>query len=329
MLSNKEKILSFIEKQGQISVSDLDRVLDIERSMIHRHLKALLEEGKIIKMGKPPKVIYTLRETVSEDEKQERGDSISDTENRAIIEDNFLFITPKGERQEGIEGFIRWCHNREYDVSKKADEYKKVYKKYESFRKDGLIDGMEKFRQTFGEDISVYGVWYVDVYAWEVFGKTKLGQMLLYAKQSQNKELIREITKNIAPYIQHIIAKYTIEAIGYIPPTIKRSVQFMEELRKNFNASLPELKIEKIFGDIAVPQKSLSTLKDRMENAKSSVFIREERIFKRVLLIDDAVGSGATFQEVAKKLKKRGIATQVYCLAITGSAKGFDVISEV
>ncbi len=52
-------------------------------------------------------------------------------------------------------------------------------------------------------------------------------------------------------------------------------------------------------------------------------------MFKNVLLIDDAVGSGATFQEVAKKLKKRGIATQVYGLAITGSAKGFDVISEV
>lgn len=49
-----------------------------------------------------------------------------------------------------------------------------------------------------------------------------------------------------------------------------------------------------------------------------------------VLLIDDAVGSGATLNEVASQIKQRGIASgKVIGLAIAGSLKGFDVISEV
>ena len=188
---------------------------------------------------------------------------------------------------------------------------------------------MEKFRQTFGKDCAVDSVYYVDVYAWEVFGKTKLGQLLLYAKQSQNKDMIREIVSMIRPLIDRLLEKHAVSAIGYIPPTIKRSVQFIEELKKELNLSYPEIRLEKISGEVAVPQKSLSQLKDRIENAQSSIFVTEKKKYETILLIDDAVGSGATFQEVALKIKKRSLAKKVICFAVTGSAKGFDVISEV
>jgi predicted amidophosphoribosyltransferase len=48
-----------------------------------------------------------------------------------------------------------------------------------------------------------------------------------------------------------------------------------------------------------------------------------------VLLIDDAIGSGATINETARKLKERGLAKRIIGLAVTGSFKGFDVIQEV
>ena len=52
--------------------------------------------------------------------------------------------------------------------------------------------------------------------------------------------------------------------------------------------------------------------------------------YKNVLLIDDAVGSGATMNETAMQLRKRGLVdSQIVGLAITGSFKGFDVISEI
>jgi len=51
--------------------------------------------------------------------------------------------------------------------------------------------------------------------------------------------------------------------------------------------------------------------------------------FTSVLLIDDAVGSGATLNETAKKLKLSGMAKKVIGFAIVGSMKGFEVIREV
>ena len=49
-----------------------------------------------------------------------------------------------------------------------------------------------------------------------------------------------------------------------------------------------------------------------------------------MLLIDDAVGSGATLNETAKQIRNKKLASgKIIGLAITGSFKGFDVISEV
>jgi predicted amidophosphoribosyltransferase len=51
--------------------------------------------------------------------------------------------------------------------------------------------------------------------------------------------------------------------------------------------------------------------------------------FDKVLLIDDAIGSGATLNETAMKLKETGMAKEVIGFAIVGSMKGFEVIREV
>lgn len=49
-----------------------------------------------------------------------------------------------------------------------------------------------------------------------------------------------------------------------------------------------------------------------------------------MLLIDDAVGSGATMNEIAKQIKNINLVSgEIIGLSITGSFKGFDVISEV
>lgn len=52
--------------------------------------------------------------------------------------------------------------------------------------------------------------------------------------------------------------------------------------------------------------------------------------YNNILLIDDAIGSGATLNETAAQIKNKGICKgKIIGLAITGSFKGFDVISEV
>ncbi len=77
------------------------------------------------------------------------------------------------------------------------------------------------------------------------------------------------------------------------------------------------------------PQKTLTKLEDRIENAKSTIIVDDSRKFKTLLLIDDALGSGATLNEVARKIKSQKMADTIIGLTITGSYSGFEAISEV
>ncbi len=103
----------------------------------------------------------------------------------------------------------------------------------------------------------------------------------------------------------------------------------MHELEEGLKLNTGRIKIEKIKTEIIVPQKTLSKINDRIENAEKTIILTENRKYKNILLIDDAVGSGATLNETAKQIKEKKIAKKVIGIAITGSFKGFDVISEV
>ncbi|MCK5211976.1 HTH domain-containing protein [Candidatus Parcubacteria bacterium] len=322
-MKTREKILKIIRERQQITAGEIAEYLDISRQALYKHLPDLLLQGKIIKVGKPPKVFYALKRKEKDVIKYE-----IDSEIEKIINENYLIISPRGEKIEGFEGFIYWCEKQNLPVEKTAKEYIATLGKYSAFKKDDLIDGAKKMQGTF-KDLYLDDVYYLDFYSIERFGKTKLGQMLLYAKQSQNKKLMKELIENIKPTVDRMIKKFKIDAVGYVPPTVKREVQFMNELRKKLNLKVKEITITKIKTEIIVPQKTLNKIYDRIENAKRTFVVEEKGKYNNILLIDDAVGSGATLNEVAKKIKEKGLAKNVIGLAITGSFKGFDVISEV
>lgn len=102
----------------------------------------------------------------------------------------------------------------------------------------------------------------------------------------------------------------------------------MKQFEDLYNFSLPHIKLEKVSGEIVILQKALSKIKDRIENATISIRIADKRKFDSVLLIDDALGSGATINQTACKLKQHGQVRAVYGFAITGSYEGFEVLSE-
>jgi hypoxanthine-guanine phosphoribosyltransferase len=173
-------------------------------------------------------------------------------------------------------------------------------------------------------------IFYLDFYSIDRFGKTKLGQMLLYAKQSQNEELIYKLIEEIEPQIKFMIKKLNITSVGFIPPTVKRETQLMKVLEKVLNLNITKINIVKTKNQFAVPQKTLFKLEDRIENAKKSIIVDDNNKHKNILLIDDAVGSGSTLNETALRIKSKKLCTgKIYGLAIVGSFKGFDVISEV
>lgn len=54
------KIMGYIKTNGQARAADLVELLGIGNVAVHRQLKKLVENGQLVKDGKPPKVFYEL-----------------------------------------------------------------------------------------------------------------------------------------------------------------------------------------------------------------------------------------------------------------------------
>lgn len=324
----ENQIIDYLKLNQDVSVKELQEHIQVSRQMLHRVLSRMLEEGYLQKLGRAPKVFYRINEVKTS---QKSVDFSLSEDEINFLNEHFLLITEMGKRLEGIEAMQSWCERQKLPVEKTIREYILTEKKYlHYFLPKGLINGSEKLKNTKGFDaVSIDELFYCDFYAIERFGKTKLGNLLHFAKQGQNRQLMQEIISLTKNKVVALVKEKKIEAVGYIPPTIKRQLQFMQVLRKGFNLPLPHLNLVKVSGAIPVPQKALSKIEDRIANARASIVVKETRQFGNVLLIDDAVGSGATINETATKMKQKGTAKKVFGLAVTGSFKGFDIIQEV
>lgn len=325
-MKNAERIIKYLANR-QATVNEITEYLGISRQAVHRILNNLVESEKITKSGKPPRVYYSISRTRTKTLKI--TGLIVDSEIKKAIDDNFLYVTPVGQKLIGREGFVKWCADRNQDVTKMSKIYLKTIKEYNRYKKEGLIDGMAKMKSTF-KDVVLDKVFYIDFYSIEIFGKTKLGQTLLFVKQSQDVRLMNEMIDSIQPSVMQAVKKFKIDGIVYIPPTVKREQQLMKQLEKRLNLDIRKVKTVKIKTPIIVPQKTLGKLEDRVVNARETIVVDDTGQYNNILILDDAVGSGATLNETAKKIRQKGICKgKIIGLAITGSAKGFDVISEV
>ncbi len=329
-MNTSQKIIKYIQENGQVTGSELVDYLSITDRAVRKQLKYLLDNSRLVKTGKPPKVYYSIPPQTSTIKKSKDKFGFIDKITQKLIKDNFLYITPRGTMLEGLKGFAVWCQERNLDLIETASTYQETISKYQKYRKQGLIDGMYKMKSSF-DNIALDELFYIDFYALEIFGKTKLGQLLLFAKQSQNRELINQLADIVNPTILKLIKKFNIDGVGFIPPTVKRELQLIKQLQKRLNLDTREVVISKVKTPVAVPQKTLSKIDDRIINARETIVVEGKNKYNNILLIDDAVGSGSTLNETAKKIRQRGQCQgEIIGLAITGSFfKGFEVISEV
>lgn len=327
-MSIENQVIDYIRVHYEASPNDLAANISASRQMLHRVLNKLVENQILEKIGRPPKVYYRIKH---ESERVETNKDTISAEQINFLNTHFNLFTETGNELDGLVAFERWCNRQKLPLQKTINEYIATRKKYLSYFGDNhLIDGTEKLKNTKGLNKNcIDKMYYGDFYAIERFGKTKIGNLIHFAKQGQNKMLMEKIVAILKENIVRLIEHENIEAVGYIPPTIKRDVQLMSYLKKSFNFSLPDISIKKVSGVIPIPQKALAKLEDRVSNAKSSIVVDDKRTFKKILLIDDAVGSGATINETACKMKFKKTAEFVYGFAVVGSFKGFDVIQEV
>lgn len=325
-MKTRDKILKLLEKHSQMTVHELSLKLQVSRQYIHRLLNEIEEDGLLEIVGTPPKVYYMLKSQI---------DSAYITEitleDETFLGQHFLLVDPLGNMLEGLDAMRYWCEKQNLHIQKTVSEYIETRKKYLAFYTDNdLIDGTEKLSMTKGMDrIGVDKLYYLDFYAIERFGKTRLGTLMHYAKQGQNKTLMKQIVSEIRQRVYRLIDIQQIDAVLFVPPTIDRKVQIMKVLQKLLNIDKPVIKVEKIKGQIVVPQKALSKIFERVTNARITFYVPDQESYNRILIIDDAVGSGATINEIALKIRDKGIAKEIIGLAITGSYKGFEVISEL
>lgn len=323
-MKTSQKIINYIREHQQATGQELTDFIGITGRGVRKQLLTLLKQGFLSKKGHPPVVYYQIKETPDNVPTNSPPKRILE-----IINSNYLYITPRGEKLAGLAGFEFWCKKQGLSIEKTAKEYVVNFNKFLSYKQNGFIDGLSKLKKTY-DQVFLNDLCYLDFYSIDRFGKTKLGQLLLYAKQSQEIVLMNELISTLAPAIERLIKQKNITSVGFIPPTVKRQVQFMTVLRKRLQLNLRSIKIKKIKSDVAVPQKSLGKLVDRIENAKHSIVVSETSSHENILLVDDAVGSGATLNETAKQIREKGICRgKIIGLAIVGSYKGFDVISEV
>lgn len=317
--NTQNQILSFIKERGEATVKVIVEEFSFSREMIHRHLKALYEADKIKKIGSAPKVFYV--------PVQEKKEVVSIKAN--IVDENWLEILPNGEFLFGVEGFDLWCKKRGLDMKEKSVEYEKMYKQKENFKEFGLIDATSKLVSTFSSNY-LEKIWYVDFYSWEIFGKTMLGKLILYAKQNSDEALMRRIADKVSAPMKELIEREKFDMVGLIPHSVSRKKDFLNTTIRFLKITPDPKKIfTKLYVDHVVAQKTLKSKEERQMNAEETLFLNEEFIPEKILLIDDACGSGATLNIAAKKIRKNFPNTKVYGVTFVGSMNGFDVINQV
>lgn len=330
IMNTKEGIIKYIKEKDKVTANELVRIFPIERRMVHYHLSNLIKSGVLKKVGIPPKVYYSIKENV---EQKDISYNDIDPEILKIIDENFTLLEPDGSEIEGFAGFIKWCKDekRKYDIKSKSKEYVKLIKEYAQFKKDGFIDASQKITSSFPkENTFLDKLYYLYPYSFPVFGKTKMGQWLFHAKQTQNKKLMRKVLDIVVPQIEKFTKENDIDSLAFVPPTVPRNIQFMKEFQKKINLNIPEIKIAKIKTEIMIQQKGLKDIDDRIKNAEETMVVEvRDTNYNKTLIIDDFTGSGSTLNILARKIKKQNVSKEVIGLTITGSMNGFEVVREV
>jgi len=322
----KNKILELLKTNEHLTVQELTKLIGVSRQTIHSNLNLLLNEKLISKIGKSPKVVYRINKQIN----SLNLENLTPEEVNSL-ELKFSELTISGELLKGVPAFENWLirTGQQKQYKKLAEIYIESLKKY--YPDQDYLSLKNKIDLTF-EKVFIDDLFCFDFYSIPQFGKTYIGNLITAAKSGQDLKSIISLSELFNLHIEKIIKKLNIDAVCWTPHSIPRELLFLREIKKRSSLNLPEIGIRKIFKNtIPVAQKSLSKLSDRVENASETIFIENRPIgYKKILVIDDAVGSGSTINEIARKIKNQSISNnKIYGLAFAGSFKGYDVISIV
>ena len=320
------EIIKFLDEQPGSRPKNIAEKLNVSRQYVQRLLAENSERFTVTGSG-PNRFYRNAVHAPDEKTKKPMADDISAKDAR-IIDENFYGLTPLGEELVGRKGLIDWSLARNFNPTAKQKEYLSVLQKYYPPHFKSPMDVTRKVKSAL-DDVVVEKVWAVDYYNFEIFGKTKLGTQVLIAKQTGNAQIIQQLIQKLGVATEYIVEKFNIEAIAFVSPTLQRPSQLMAKLDSGIAKQVPRIKVHKVGAKILIPQKTLKSLEDRILNAAQTFVVESQAQYNNVLIIDDALDSGATINEIAKQIKQKKIGRNCYGLVLVSSPSGYEVINEV
>jgi len=331
--SSLQPIIQVLQTGETLSPTEISFLLKKSKTIVHKYLKVLLKLNEIEKIGKGTHAKYRLKNLENIDPPKQIEDNlpyyIIDT-----IDKEFLKFAANGEKLVGYKGFVKWCQTRSLNMENKAKQFYKIHEHIQTIQDDcGMLEVTDSFKKNINPT-HIDKLYYADQYKWMEFGRGKLAEITFYAKQSQNIIMLEESMNLFWNKLTCLIKKTKPNAIALTPHSIKRTYQIIQILWHRLKKlDIPFISLIKYFPHkIPIPQKSLKTRKQRIQNAKETILINSHSIvskYPKILLIDDFVGSGATLNETAYKLKNNGAKT-IIGFAFVGNANlSYDVINEI
>ena len=314
----KQKIIDVLYDKC-LSPFDLQHHLGISASTVHDHLRFLFREGFIEKVGVAPHVCYTVKKKTAVD----------------IVNEYFVFQDSLGKLHYGMDGFHLWSENslKKMTFEEKVALYNERISTAEANKKGFFFDMTDKLQKvkSVGEGVYLSEMACLALRTVQDFGRTRMGVYMDVVKSAGTPKILDAVLDFSVPLIIAYAKECQVNAVGFIPPTRRRPKQIMTLLEKQFHKGsfrAAVIDIEKIRGDIPREQKTIRELRDRIHNANHTFRVSpysHVHNYKRILLVDDFIGSGTTLNQVAKLLKDRGFTGEVFGLGIVGEERGYSV----
>lgn len=341
--SSLKQIIDIFDGEQIFWATEISEKIGKSKVLIHKYLKELVSQNILEKVwkgahtkykkvnfeGNTDKKIVWQWENISKNEKN----IFLNYKERKILEENFYKFSPIWEIFKWFSGMRSWCEERKLDLEKSVKRFLEVsYLLEQNFDDCGLIDATKIFSRNMEKNI-FQKIFYADQYNYLEFGRWKLAEIAFYAKTTQNKDLIKQTFEILLPKLECLLQKEKFDAIWVIPWSIERKNQILWMLKKELKVfDLPFINIIKYYkNNIAISQKSLKTREQRLQNAKNTIFIYDQNIwkYKKVLLIDDFVGSWATLSETALKLKNMWVSEIFGFSFVWNIDLSYEVINEI
>jgi len=327
------KVVNLFEKIDIIWATELSDKLELSRTIVHKILKKLLEEKKVIKVGKWAHTKY--KSLIFSWNKEENiiDDKIIDYKIKKFFDDNFYKFDSDWKILKWFDWFKYWLKDRNFDLDKSIQNYKKIYDYIEKLENNcWLLDATNIFNKKFEKNY-MKKVFYAWEYSFMEFWRSKLAEITFFAKQSQNKNLINRSIDEIFYKIECLIKTENINCIAIIPWSIDRKNQLLWILRNRLkDFKIDFLNIIKYYpNNISIPQKSIKSKSWRLKNAENTIFINDENIkkYSKILLIDDFVWSWATLNITAKKINELWWKDIIWFAFVWSLDLTYEVINEI